>query len=74
MGGDEVHPQYFIVEKGERFCIEGTELHSREKVLVMPFFGDRKFVQEIAKILNGNEVSLCQAKDVIRDKILQMLL
>ena len=32
---------------------------------------DKKTAEEMAFVLNKNKVSLCQAKDVIRDKILE---
>ena len=74
MDEDEIKPIYKVVFEGESFGIFGKEETTGETFIIKEISSDRKTVFKIEEILNKNEVSLCHAKDVIRDFLIKPVL
>ena len=74
MDEDEIKPIYKVVFEGESFGIFGKEETTGEPFFVKEISKEGKTVSEIADILNRNKVSLCHAKDVIRDFLIKPVL
>jgi hypothetical protein len=74
MGKDEIKPVYKVVSEKEVFGISGKEETTGESFVLKGISEDEKMVFKIAELLNKNKVSICHAKDVIRDFLLKPVL
>ena len=71
MNGEEVASHYEVIFKEEKCLIFGRDVLSGEEICFENLHFDKKTAEEMVFVLNKNKVSLCQAKDVIRDKIFE---
>lgn len=73
MKGEDINPRYKIISEENWFGIFGKDLTTGETVLLCKISQNEDFAKEITMLLNDNKVSLCHAKDVIRDRFMKIL-
>lgn len=71
MLGEESESHYEVVFKDGEYLISGKSKSDGEKISFENLHFSEKTAKEIVFILNKNKVSLCHAKDVIRDFIME---
>lgn len=74
MDKTDINPQYKAELRAGKFVIIGTENTTGESVVIEDIPGGKDFASELSDILNRNKVSVCHAKDVIKDRLLAFLL
>ncbi len=74
MCGEEPDPRYELISEGSELEILGREMTTGEEMRFTKLYFDKSRAEEIVFLLNKNKVSLCHAKDIIRDKILNNFL
>ena len=73
MSGEEIKPSYTVVSGRKNFLIFGKEETTGETVFIK-ISPEEKTALRLAEILNKNKVSVLNAKDVVRDILIEPLL
>lgn len=69
----EIKSFYTVLVKGGRYTIKGTNEASGEEVFIKEVTESESEAKSLADFLNRNGVSVCHAKDVIRDRLLEFM-
>ena len=73
MSGEEIKPSYTVVSEKKIFSVFGKEETTGETVFIK-ISPEEKAALRLAEILNKNKVSVRNAKDVVRDILIEPLL